>query len=349
MRLNLKLNCNYKNKKYFKNSENLIMTIQYRLLLAISLFSFLVYFSGCSATDKAYREIKRQRKLQLFKPKIIENLIIDTTTLIHDIKYLSADSLGGRYPGAKGSLIAQEFILSRLKMLKIDSQYISYKQKYYFLSKENTNIIGFIRGKIFPDSNIIISAHYDHLGIFNGEIYNGADDNASGVCGLLAIAQFFSINKPNHTLIFCFFDGEEQSLSGSQYFVNNSPVNLSSIKININLDMISRNDTYNEIVACGSNHFSKVKKIIAPLRDSTNIGITFGFDKPVNTSNKIDDWTGQSDHFSFFQKGIPFVYLGVIDHPDYHEPTDDFEKIDLGFYGSVVNLATKIVLAFDKY
>src|SRR5690606_5460658 len=135
------------------------------------------------------------------------------------------DEFQGRESGTPGAEKARTYIQERFKSLGLQSfaPYPDYLQSFDFTEKNgNTlsgkNIIGYIPGKL--KEALVISAHYDHIGIQNGKIYNGADDNASGISGLLHIAAYFSKNKPNFTLIFAAFDAEEKGLKGSKYFVD---------------------------------------------------------------------------------------------------------------------------------
>src|SRR5690606_18370697 len=100
------------------------------------------------------------------------------------------------------------------------------------------NVLGWIKGTENPDSFIVISAHYDHEGVKKGIIYNGADDNASGVSALFSFAEYFKSNPPKHSVILAAFDAEELGLRGSKYFVENPIVPLEKIRLNINLDMV---------------------------------------------------------------------------------------------------------------
>ena len=170
---------------------------------------------------------------------------------------------------------------------------------------------------------IIITAHYDHIGIKDGKIYNGADDNASGISGLLAIARYFKAKRPKHTLIFVAFDAEEKGLRGAKHFVNNLPVSKDLIKLNVNMDMISRSDR-NEIYAAGTYHYPHLKKTLDEIAKTALVKLSLGHDRPELGN---DDWTNASDHGPFHDKGIPFIYFGVEDHEDYHEHTDEVEKI----------------------
>ena len=325
--------------------------IQLRLLATVTICASL--FTGCSVSQKYYHEIQLQRKSEAKQPFVSESTLVDSAQLISDLKYLSSDELEGRYPATKGSYLAQTYIINRLRKNNVDSFSIAYKQRFAFSFKgknypEATNLTGIIHGTLYPDSFIVLSAHYDHLGIKDSLIYNGADDNASGVCALLSFVDYFSKHKPAYSFVFCFFDGEEEKEQGSYYFVDHAPFKISAVKININMDMISRNDKGNEIIVAGSSYHPELKNRIIPFRDSTNVSIIFGHDKPKPYDKKVADWTYGSDHEPFFVKGVKFIAFEVESTPDYHQAGDEFEKIDKGFYTSVVNLICKIVIEFDK-
>jgi Zn-dependent M28 family amino/carboxypeptidase len=206
-------------------------------------------------------------------------------------------------------------------------------------------VIGTIRGSKYPDSYIAITAHYDHLGVRDNQVYYGADDNASGTAALLVMAQYFKQHPPQHSLLFIAFDAEEEGLVGSRYFILNSPVPVAKIMLNLNMDMISRNDK-NEIYACGVSYHPFLKKFVDSVQPSTTVKIMFGHDDPAKGGS--DNWTSQSDHYPFYRNNIPFLYFGVEDHEDYHKPGDTFEKINKSFYYRVATMITGVAAQVDR-
>jgi len=208
---------------------------------------------------------------------------------------------------------------------------------------KGVNFIGQIKGRKDPEKYIIITAHYDHVGIRNGEIYNGADDNASGTAALFAIASYFKKHPPDHSLIFVAFDAEERGDLGSEHFVANLPVKKESILLNVNMDMISRNDK-GELYAAGTHHYPQLRPILESVQKKAGVKLLLGHDDPKLGH---DDWTGQSDQASFHAAKIPFVYFGVEDHKDYHRPTDDFANIQPEFYVRSVETIIDAIKAFD--
>jgi len=275
------------------------------------------------------------------------NLPSRSDQLLTDVKILSSDAFEGRKTGTKGAELARNYISKRFKEIGLKSFPLlnSYHQAFTFAGIDDPkiagkNVIGYIPGS--SSKIIVISAHYDHLGIINGKIFNGADDNASGVAGMLKIAAHYAKSKPNYTLIFAAFDAEEFGRKGSEYFVNHLPVDIKRIKLNLNLDMISHNDK-GELYASGTYKNPQLKNYIATT--NPDLKILFGHDNP---KLGIDDWTNQSDQSAFNDKNIPFIYFGVEDHKDYHKSTDTFENINQEFFINAANGILEITDNFDK-
>lgn len=281
------------------------------------------------------------------REKVASAALLDSANLISRLASLTTREMAGRESATPGGLLAQQYVLRQFDSLKIEKAFDTYLQPFKLRSdttRIGNNVVGIIRGTRYPDSYIAVTAHYDHVGTRNGEIYYGADDNASGTAALLTIAQFFKKNPPQHSLLIVAFDAEEKGLLGSRYFVDHLPVPQSSIIMNINMDMVSRNDK-NEIYACGIYHYPFLKKYVDSVQQITPVSIRFGHDDPKTGS---DDWTKQSDHYAFHLKKIPFLYFGVEDHPDYHRPTDTFDKIDKSFYYQVCGMIAKTIMVFDR-
>ncbi|UYQ92814.1 M20/M25/M40 family metallo-hydrolase [Chitinophaga horti] len=276
---------------------------------------------------------------------------VDSSLLMKDVKTLSDNKFEGRKTGTKGNRLAQFYLLDRFKQAGLQQFNNTYEQPFYF-SRNNvktmgTNLYGYIAGK--SEKVIVISAHYDHVGIgrpneAQDSIYNGADDNASGVAGLLAMAAYFKKNQPQHTLIFAAFDAEEMGLQGAKAFVAKLPVPAERIVLNINMDMISHNNK-RELYATGVHHFPELRKYVEAAAAQSAISLKMGHDKPEDGDQ---DWTKQSDHYEFFQKKIPFLYFGVEDHPDYHKPSDEFANINPSFFYHAVQSVLNVVKEADK-
>jgi Zn-dependent M28 family amino/carboxypeptidase len=259
---------------------------------------------------------------------------VDSAQLIRDIRVLSADSMEGRRTGTPGSARARAYLLQRFREVGLTAFGGGYEQAFAFTGRDGTayqgvNLVGYVRGTEHPERYLVITAHYDHLGVRNGQIYNGADDNASGTSALLAFAAEMRRQPPRHSVIFAALDAEELGLQGARAFVASPPVPLERIVLNVNMDMISRNDR-NELYAAGTYHYPALRPFVERVAARSGVNLLMGHDRPDLPPG--DDWTMSSDHGAFHQVGIPFVYFGVEDHPDYHQPTDTFENIQPGFF-----------------
>ena len=158
---------------------------------------------------------------------VIAQTSYNEVRLIENLKVLSSDEFAGRKTGSQGNEKARELIIKQLKDADIKPyvtdylQPFSFTQTFGFAEKVvGQNILGVIPGSSKKKGTIVISAHYDHVGVNNNEVYNGADDNASGTAALLALMTYFKKNTPEHRIIIAFFDAEEKGLKGSAHFVN---------------------------------------------------------------------------------------------------------------------------------
>lgn len=274
------------------------------------------------------------------------SLFCENSMLKH-LKSLSSDAFEGRRTGTKGALKTRKYIINQFHSLNILPLGKNYRQPFSFIKKRKeykaTNVLGFIRGTEKPHKYIVISAHYDHEGIKKGEIYNGADDNASGVSALFSFGEYFKNNPPKYSVILAAFDAEELGLRGSKYFVRNPIVSLKHIKMNINMDMISRSKK-NELYVVGVESNRKLKHITKYYKRLKKIKLIAGHDG----YDDLENWTYSSDHVNFYKKGIPFLYFGVEEHKDYHEPTDDFENIHPKFYVEAVKVIISVFERIDN-
>jgi Zn-dependent M28 family amino/carboxypeptidase len=177
-------------------------------------------------------------------------------------------------------------------------------------------------------------------------MYPGADDNASGVAALLAIARELQQRPLRHPVIIAALDAEERGLQGAKAFLTRPPVPPWQIALNINLDMLSRSSR-NEIYAAGTYHYPALKAPLEQVQRRAAVALRFGHDVPRERT-RLDDWTLQSDHGEFHKAKIPFVYFGVEDHPDYHKPTDTADKIDPAFFRRVVEMILDAVVTLDR-
>jgi Zn-dependent M28 family amino/carboxypeptidase len=269
--------------------------------------------------------------------------------LIADIRALSADSMEGRRTGTPGAEMARDYLEAAFGELGLEAFGTSYRQPFSFTSQageslEGVNLVGYIAGTEHPDRYIVLTAHYDHLGVQNGEIYNGADDNASGTAAIMAIADYFRRNPPSSFVIIAALDAEEMGLQGARAFVASPPVPLADIIVNVNLDMVSRNEN-GELYAAGTYHYPFLLPYVEGVAAGAGVTLLTGHDSPDLPPG--DDWTLLSDHGAFHEAGIPFIYFGVEDHEDYHRPTDVFENIDPDFFVRATETILDFVIELD--
>lgn len=322
------------------------------IFLAVSFSLILLLSMGCrdaskNKSDAPYPPLEEQRKQLSEKLPVTPVRSLDSVQLIADLRFLSSDSCQGRGPGSPGHSLALNRIVQRYREAGLDSVNNSYIQEFPATDlngeKRGFNVIGMVKGTIEPNKVAVISAHYDHLGIVDGDTtYFGADDNASGTACLLALAKYCRQHPIGYTILFVAFDREETGLEGSQYFVEHLKDSPDSMKwlIDINMDMIARSDA-NEIFACGVARNPTLRYLVDEVQTKTNTILLMGHD----TGPSRDDWTNQSDQGPFSQRGIPFIYIGVEDHPDYHRPTDTFDKINLNHYLENCNMILQMIRA----
>jgi len=273
---------------------------------------------------------------------------VDSVRLLGDVSRLADDSMRGRRLGTPGGAMARDFLATRFDVIGLGIAGGGRVAPFAAGGVRGANVIGVVRGRTAPDAWIVVSAHYDHLGVgppVNGDsIYNGADDNATGTAGLLAIASYFAAHQPAHSLLLVAFDGEEEGDLGSLALVANPPVPLANMLIDVNLDMIGRN-AGGELFAAGPDRFPALRPMVEATAACAGLTLRIGHDVPGDRVH--DDWTGQSDQAAFFAAGIPFVYFGEEDHPDYHRPSDSADRLMPGFYAAAVRVAIDFIGRFD--
>ncbi len=283
-------------------------------------------------------------------------IAVDQTTLIDDVRTMSSAPFAGRRTGSDGNRLTQAYLAKRFEQLGLKPFGTAYAMPFPVTARKGkipaveappgTNLVGYIAGSKEPGRYLVVSAHYDHLGTKDSVVYPGADDNASGVAAMLAIAEHFRKNPPQHTIVFAAFDAEEMGLQGADAFVKALPFARDKLSLNLNLDMVSRNAN-NEIWAAGLHHNPALKEIVAAAAGRSTVKVKTGHDVPV-PAKPDDDWTFSSDHGPFHKAGVPFLYFGVEDHADYHRPGDTADKINPAFYAKVASLLVDVAATADQ-
>ncbi|MFN8010502.1 MAG: M20/M25/M40 family metallo-hydrolase [Holophagaceae bacterium] len=269
---------------------------------------------------------------------------LDTALLLADAKALASPAFEGRRPGTPGHRRAQDYVLRRLKASGLPplARTVSLR---YLVGDGGVNFAVVAKGTVHPDVCFLVTAHYDHLGVLDGRLHPGADDNASGTAAVLALAAWFRAHPPRHTLVFALFDDEERGMFGSRAFVAAAPWKPLKPRLDLNADMLSRSDR-GELWISGLRSFPAWKAVFEPLAGKVPVVLRFGHDVP-RRPRPDEDWSEASDHVSFVKAGIPALYVGVEDHEDYHRPTDTFERMHKDFYLRACEALLRIVEAAD--
>jgi hypothetical protein len=220
------------------------------------------------------------------------------------------------------------------------------------------NVVGVLRGtdRSLKDEYVMIGSHLDHIGVRNGKICPGADDDGSGTTGVMAVAQMFANNdtKPRRSILFACFCGEENGLVGSRYFAENPPVPLSSLVAELQMDMIGRDeeDSYDgsrhvnigETAEDNKNviHLVGTQKLAPSLHDlCLSKNEIAGFDIEYDQEGLFS----RSDHANFARMGVPIAFFFTGIHKDYHQPTDTPDKIN---YPKLMRICRYVYdIAFD--
>jgi Tol biopolymer transport system component len=287
--------------------------------------------------------------------------ITQPKSLKKHITYLASDELQGRLTGSEGEKKAADYIAKEFKALGLKTYANnSYFQKFNYKVKLNphatdgtgdkvnhgTNVIAFLDNK--ASKTIIIGAHYDHLGLnehnhstkpnSHGEIHNGADDNSSGVAGVLELARMLSKNKTkeNANYIFALFSGEEDGLIGSKHMTETLKSLYPNVVTMINMDMIGRLNADKGLTVGGIGTSPEFTNIVTKNKPA-------GFNVTLDNAGQ-----GPSDHTSFYLKDIPVLFFFTGTHMDYHKPSDDEDKIN--YYGvkNITDYVFRVCSSIEK-
>jgi hypothetical protein len=282
---------------------------------------------------------------------------IEEKNLKGHIQILANDAMQGRQTGSEGERMALDYIKKQFTELNLSpkgegnafEQSFPFKGGMHGTGAEGTahNVVAYIDNQ--ASKTIIIGAHFDHLGLGEngssldanpqGKIHNGADDNASGVAGVIELARYFSKNKikENNNFLFICFSGEELGLFGSKYFTEHPTLDLNQVNYMINMDMIGRLNPTTKSVSVSGTGTSAVWEPALKSLSGTKLSI------------KTDSaGIGPSDHTSFYLKDIPVLHFFTGSHSDYHKPSDDWDKINYAGEKEVLELIVTLIEKLDK-
>ena len=301
------------------------------------LLLFTILISSCAPTN-----FYSDKKLAQFSNLISEKSLKTNLTII------ASDEMQGRETGSEGQKKAGKYLIQQYQQATVS--YPKGASDYYqkvpaaFMNKifnenlpDSENIWAYIEGTEKPNEIIVISAHYDHIGIEkDGKINNGADDDGSGTVAVHEIAKAFQKAKkagsgPKRSILFLHVTGEEHGLFGSKFYAENPLFPIANTVADINIDMIGRRDydhpkTNNYVYVIGADRLSTdLDKIVRMSNQKTqNLELDFKFNDPKDPNHFYE----RSDHYNFASKGIPAVFLFNGVHDDYHQPSDEVSKIE---------------------
>jgi hypothetical protein len=284
------------------------------------------------------------------QPKMVENAdpldyskTITSNELKEHLYIFAGDAFEGRETGEPGQKKAAEYLKAAYKALNIISpiggdDYYQEVPASMFKGdiKDSENVLAFIPGSEKPDEILVISSHYDHVGMDDeGNIFNGADDDGSGTVAILEIAEAFAKARedgftPKRSILFLNVTGEEKGLIGSKFYTDNPVFPLSQTVANLNIDMIGRTDEAhkdndNYVYLIGSD---KLSTDLHELSEAVNAKYTkLDLDYTYNDENDPNRFYYRSDHYNFAKNNIPIIFYFNGVHADYHKMTDTPDKI----------------------
>jgi hypothetical protein len=267
---------------------------------------------------------------------------IRSADLRRHVEVLADDTMEGRAAGTRGGYAAGGYLAERLRKAKLgpagaDGGY------FQTVPTGGRNVLSMLAGADpkLAQQVIVVGGHYDHVGYGNrgnsmgpvGYIHNGADDNASGISALLELADALALlpSPPKRSILLAFWDGEEDGLLGSKHWIGQPTIPRDRIAFFVNLDMVGRlrQDTMR---LEGSRTGAGLRQLVS--RQNTGIGLGLDF----RWENK-----GNSDHWSFFSAGIPFIMFHTGEHEDYHRPSDDSHRLNYDGMERIGRLLLNIV------
>ncbi len=319
----------------------------------ISLSLLLTICISCANTKEALSQDNSDAT------KYMETITADE--LKTHLYIVASDDMEGRETGSAGQKRAGVYLIDQYMKngipfpkgatsfyQPIPASYLNAKRDDGLSDSEN--IWAFIEGSEKPQEVVVVSAHYDHVGVKNGDVYNGADDDGSGTVALLEIAEAFELAKkeghgPKRSILFLHVTGEEHGLHGSRYYSENPIFPLANTITDINIDMIGRRDAFhpdsnNYVYLIGADRLSTdLNNICLAANDKyTQMNLDFKYNDPMDPNHFYE----RSDHYNFAKNGVPSVFLFNGVHADYHQKSDTPDKIEYDALAKRAQLAFTI-------
>lgn len=317
----------------------------------IPIFLLVVIAANCSTSKGITSTVDVQKYINS----------ITAAELKTHLTIVASDEMEGRETGSQGQKKAGRYLITQYEKNGIsfpkgaDNFYQPVPAAYLNAKRnenlpDSENIWAFIEGSEHPEEIIVVSAHYDHVGINKGEIYNGADDDGSGTVALLEIAKAFQKaknegNGPKRSILILHVTGEEHGLHGSRFYSENPLFPLKNTVADVNIDMIGRRDdlhknTNNYVYVIGSDYLSTDLYNIC--EEVNKKYINMNLDYKFNDRKDPNRFYYRSDHYNFAKNGIPSVFLFNGVHADYHKASDEVDKIEFDALTKRTQLAFSI-------
>ncbi len=317
----------------------------------IVLAGAIVLLAGCTSTTNQF----------CANPRL--NNHFDQQLVLRDLAFLSSKELQGRKAGSQGAKQARYYIADRLAQQgampihasqgETDSNsnpyFLPFKPPGFGYNRIGYNVVAWVPGTQYPEQSIVITAHYDHIGRIRGRVHPGADDNASGVAGLIALAGWIAQRPLRHSVVFLATDYEETGLYGAKAFVASPPVLLENVSLNLNLDMVGTPGRRNRLYLSGTRRNPQLEPLLGSVISQSGQCLELGNNGRRRSaySKSTIDWDRASDHWAFARAGIPYLFLSVGEHQYYNTPNDTFENINPTFLVASIETALAILLVFD--
>ena len=267
-----------------------------------------------------------------------------------DITTLTAAEFQGRKTATEGARLTQDYLIKRFTAMGLQPWQstfaVPFSYQHGFSTASGVNIIATIAAKNRSNRWRVITAHYDHLGQTASKMYPGADDNASGVAGMMAIAAQWQRHPPldNVNLMIVATDAEEPGLYGSYALVALlQQHSLMDIELSINLDMIGHPDRRRAIYMDGQKNIVDFALIKPQLMQQTQLCIRTHRASLLSGRMNRTDWLRASDQYPFHKAGYAWVYFGVPPHAQYHTPDDTISTLDIHFIVAVTETVYKML------
>jgi len=319
---------------------------KYAILLSV------VFFIGCKTASVVADNSDASKYIGYISEKDLKT----------NLYVVASDEMQGRETGSEGQKKAGAYLIGQYKSSqipfpkgaesyyqRIPAEYLN--KKYNEKLGDSENIWAFIEGSEKPDEIVVVSAHYDHVGMKNGAIYNGADDDGSGTVAILEIAKAFAKAKkdghgPKRSILILHVTGEEHGLHGSRFYSENPLFPLKNTVADVNIDMIGRRDeahpnSNNYLYVIGSDYLSSDLYNIC--EETNKKYVNLDLDYKFNDRNDPNRFYYRSDHYNFAKNGIPSVFFFNGTHADYHKSGDKAEKIEFDALTKRTKMAFAVV------